>query len=563
MARMWPKKVPAWVKNDPRRKAEVEVFDVLDRKLDNAWEVFYSRPWYGIDPRGAEKDGEADFILAHPEKGFLFLEVKGGGVRYDPSLSQWFSRDRHDITHKIKDPIEQAKACKHQYIKKLQTMPEWPRTFVRFRHGAIFPHSTSPEDNPLAIGGHDIKLFCFEDGFENILEEWIEKRLAEHPAQHGRPEEAPGVKAIELLRRLVADPVALRVPLRKELQAEAEDYERLLTSQQLFLLSVIEQKDRMVVEGGAGTGKTLLALEVAIRLSSKVNKVCLLCYNEPLAEWISSTLVDFRNVEVYTFHSFCKKLVNDAGFECNGSGSSYFDQELPSIAVKAIKQLGCNLYGALIIDEAQDLLENWWDLVDGLLNNKNMLLRVFYDSNQSIYRLPSDLATRLGADTVPLRHNLRNTKSIAKVTDHLYRGPMIETLGPEGKPPEIIYLRSTEAVQQAATIVQSLIRDEKVNAREIAVLAPSEALVKSLRRCMSELFILSRPAGGANVDVVTVDTVRRFKGLESSVVIIVADYETAQNMEMSYISVSRARSRLYILGEIKGTNLDKAVQDSL
>ena len=43
----------------------------------------------------------------------------------------------------------------------------------------------------------------------------------------------------------------------------------------------------------------------------------------------------------------------------------------------------------------------------------------------------------------------------------------------------------------------------------------------------------------------------------------VADYETAQNTEVSYISVSRARSRLYVIGEIKDTNLDKAIHSSL
>ena len=76
---------------------------------------------------------------------------------------------------------------------------------------------------------------------------------------------------------------------------------------------------------------------------------------------------------------------------------------------------------------------------------------------------------------------------------------------------------------------------------------------------MKGCFILNRPAGSANSDVVTVDTIRRFKGLESPVIVLIVDYETAQSPEMSYIAVSRAQSRLYVYGEVNGTCLGTAV----
>ena len=62
--KMWPRVLPASVRSDRYRAAEVKVYDLLERSLSSEWTVYYSRPWLGLTPSGAERDGEADFILA-------------------------------------------------------------------------------------------------------------------------------------------------------------------------------------------------------------------------------------------------------------------------------------------------------------------------------------------------------------------------------------------------------------------------------------------------------------------------------------------------------------------
>ncbi|MGL3210653.1 hypothetical protein [Bradyrhizobium sp. BR 1433] len=55
----------------------VRVYDTLEGALGPEWTVFYGRPWLGITPYGEEQDGEADFVVVHPVRGFLTIEVKG------------------------------------------------------------------------------------------------------------------------------------------------------------------------------------------------------------------------------------------------------------------------------------------------------------------------------------------------------------------------------------------------------------------------------------------------------------------------------------------------------
>ena len=80
--KIYPSELPNRVRKDPKRSAEVRLYDLFREQLGSGWCVFYSVAWlspiYGDVPR----DGEADFIIAHPQKGVLLIEVKGG--RHSP-----------------------------------------------------------------------------------------------------------------------------------------------------------------------------------------------------------------------------------------------------------------------------------------------------------------------------------------------------------------------------------------------------------------------------------------------------------------------------------------------
>jgi len=75
---MYPGTLPVQILEDPKRSSEVQVYERIREQVPDDFVCYYSRSWHHADSDGAEFDGEADFILAHPQHGLLFIEVKGG-----------------------------------------------------------------------------------------------------------------------------------------------------------------------------------------------------------------------------------------------------------------------------------------------------------------------------------------------------------------------------------------------------------------------------------------------------------------------------------------------------
>ena len=94
MPSMYPTPLPRQVWDDPLRAAEREVYAALSAGLGQDYSVFYGVAWLARDTRGAARDGEADFVVAHADRGVLLLEVKGGRVCRDAETARWTSIDR-------------------------------------------------------------------------------------------------------------------------------------------------------------------------------------------------------------------------------------------------------------------------------------------------------------------------------------------------------------------------------------------------------------------------------------------------------------------------------------
>jgi hypothetical protein len=98
----------------------------------------YSIAWLEKKRASGPDEGEADFVILHPGKGLLILEVKGGGVERNPAGEGWVTRNQ-DGTHRIRDPFDQAQSCKYALIRKLEeAIATTPATFT-VGHAVIFP----------------------------------------------------------------------------------------------------------------------------------------------------------------------------------------------------------------------------------------------------------------------------------------------------------------------------------------------------------------------------------------------------------------------------------------
>jgi hypothetical protein len=111
--------------NDLPSQAEAKVYRALRDKLPQEYVVFFQVGWILRREEEQAKDGETDFLVCHPDHGYLCIEVKGGGVGFDATIGEWFSVDRHQQKHSINNPIGQALRAKYSIRSKLNEHLRW------------------------------------------------------------------------------------------------------------------------------------------------------------------------------------------------------------------------------------------------------------------------------------------------------------------------------------------------------------------------------------------------------------------------------------------------------
>jgi hypothetical protein len=522
---MWPAVLPRQVRESSLRAAEVKVYDMLAAALGNGWIVFYSRPWLGLTPSGEEKDGECDFVVMHPAHGYLTLEVKGGAISYDPATDQWRSTDRNRIRHNIKNPLKQAVASKHELLRQIKTQTSWPGRFVRQRHGVVFPDTESPPRNLGADGPRDI--FCCRDDLPNIAR-WIRDRLS------GGTEDDLGADGIRAFEELLASPFLLRVPLGHYLDDD-EQAIAALTPQQYHILDSVGHLNRVAAGGGAGTGKTIVAMEDATRLSQRKLTTALICYSEPLAAHLRERLSKVTpEVSVWSLPGLCVELTRLAGVPY--APASGIERGIEAL-LQAVRINPSLRFDAIIVDEAQDFRTHWWIAIEELLNDpQTSWLHAYFDTNQSIY---GDLAKELASfRIVPihLTRNLRNTRCIHETASRFYKGIPITADGPAGMEVEWVECRADQIASRSTDAAFRLIH-EKVSPEDIVILAVEGRMLAQIRN-------RSGFPGGVSVSLIT-----DFKGLERKAIILAAARELADEAELAYVSLSRARTQLVVVGD--------------
>ena len=548
MAIMWPRKIPSEIQSNLLRRAECKVFRKLKESLDDHFVVFYSRPWLGLKSNGEEIDGECDFVIAHHRYGVLFLEVKGGSIAYDPTKNIWTSQDKYGFVHHIKDPVNQARSSKYQLIEKIKKSTLWTPRYIRAAHGVIFPdcdqvHENLGADKPLA-------LFCFSEEFEDNLEKWILKRMGDNTVQHTGNVHF-GQDGINVLVEILAHPFQLHVSMGRIL--DDDDCQiNILTQQQFHILAAIEGVKRAAISGGAGTGKTILAAEEARRRAESGMRTLFICFNKPLSIEISRRLKKVNNLKICTFHDMCLSFILDANLsiptEC--SEQILFNEILPQLMIKALDIQPSPRFDAIIIDEGQDFLPIWLCAIDSCLDKQGSgLLRIFYDSNQKVYRVNSNLPEDIKVIPIRLTRNLRNTKRIHDLISKFYSGYTIESIGPYGTEVEWHLAASIKEIRSIINDrINDIVSNESVNPSNIAILTSNKQYISDFNLGTKIADIPSMSCEEHFEGHITVDTVRRFKGLESKIVFIVLTKELIRETELIYVALSRARTHLIIVG---------------
>ena len=346
----------------------------------------------------------------------------------------------------------------------------------------------------------------------------------------------------------IVDHLAPTIRVRRLLRDDVGDAGQALldlTSEQMVVLQAIRRVKRAMILGGAGTGKTVLAVEKSRQLASSGFRVLLLCYNAPLRQHLASTLHG-SSVDVETFHSLVLREARRAKSKTPFDPTSeWYEIEAPRILGEAAARNGTQ-YDAVLVDEAQDFAMEWLSVTQSLVANDG-LLYLFADSHQDLYRRGWSIPE--GLVELELTVNCRNTgpiaRRVASIFDDRLDGKFVD--GPEPRFVEVD--RREQLASYVVGLVESIVLEDKIEPTQLIVLTDSTSVVSELRSTGVAGHLFTTLDGHG----IPVETVYRFKGLERDVVVLaLSDAATIEDHRaVAYVGLSRAKVGLYVVASRK------------
>lgn len=550
MARMIPSTPPDHVKS----KAENKLFMKIRDDLSNSWTALHS---LGLGNHRFKPWAEIDFVLVGP-LGVFCVEVKGGRVgRKD---GEWSFQDGKENIHlKREGPFEQAGGASAALFKFLrERLPDVQTSVVGF--GVATPDVIFQIDAPDVI-----KTVVFDERDSALSFAKYIERIAAYWTNRVHGSSSSKILEPRVCERIVEQlrpDFDLEPTLRCQMRAVSDELVR-LTNEQYQIVDALVTNSRVMIRGGAGTGKSLLALREARRIAADGGKVLLCCFNRQLAQHLAFCLRDCENVTVKTLHGFMADVVARAGMIDRlppAEPSDLFSVYYPELCMEALVTSEENRFDALIMDEGQDLMKlAYIDVFDLLLHGgiKGGKWRIFYDPNQDIFRgLESKAIATFEAGSpaaFQLFKNCRNTLPIATTTSLLIGKRCPETVSVDG--PEVKTHWYTSPQQQIRQISNHLnyLLGSGIAAREIVILSKRKlgfsVLALGLKNVTVGVQDLTQCAVGHEDDrCVRFSTVAAFKGLESEAIIYadVDDLGAEDSRELLYVGTSRARTLLAV-----------------
>lgn len=560
------KMIPSVLSPEIKSTAEKHIFEWFrDNPKTADWIVLHS---LGISNHNHVMYGETDFFVLAPRMGLFALEVKGGRVRRDGGI--WFFTNKYGkVGTKTRGPFEQAWDGAFSIVNDIKNKLDSAHKYLKnifFGIGVMFPDI---EYITVGCDEEQWQVFDCNDGnnvykyilrlFEGACNKW--KKLHGHDVSDDR---LPSLDDIQYLASLLRGDFDKAVAISVQIRYAEEELVR-LTNEQYRCIDQLDDNKRCLIEGGAGTGKTLLAIEEAKKASALGQKVALFCFNKNLGDWFEKYFddvpVNIKPTYVGTFHSFMVKKIKNAGIGLNFPNNDeeadfFYSEDLPIKASKALLQLREEKFDKIIVDEAQDLITNkYLDVLDkcvlgGLVRG---LWTFFGDfSQQAIYstsisgnEMKDMIENRTSFIRFKLTINCRNTRNICDAISLItgFKAPSDIWYKVEGMPVQYLtYKDKTEEKTKLLETIQLLL-DSHISPKRISILSPLKR-ENSIISEIDEYNICEYKTYGSNN--LSFSTIKAFKGLENTVVILV-DIDTISDKQLMYVALSRARTALYVI----------------
>lgn len=581
---------------------EKRVSERLEQKLEDDYLIWYDVP-VGLKQR------HPDFVIVHPRRGLLVLEVKDWKAETIQSAdTTQFTLITDRGIAKQHNPLLQARAYAlevgivlerdpalryppgHRYAGKLVMPWGWGVVLANISRkqfdeagleGVIPPH--------LAI--------CRDEIYETVEPEAFQERLwAMFPQVFPVALTLPQIDRVRwhLFPELRVDPGAGQFGLFPGASAddagkaiEIPDLVKVMDAQQEQLARSLGDGHRLI-HGVAGSGKTMILGFRALQLARMMAKpILVLCYNKTLASRLDQ-LVGERGladkVSVRNFHAWCRQMLVTYHVDLPEKGSENFFEQMVERVMAGVErgQIPRFQYGAVLVDEGHDFEPDWYKLIVQMVDPSTNSLLVLYNDAQNIYGKRDrrrftwkELGVQAQGRTTILKLNYRNTLEILSVARGFASDLLIESAGeddgvpliaPEsagrrGAIPELI--RTDTAAAQLTVLIQCL-RDEAANGRplsDMAVIFRNQWEGEKLHEALQREGIASRLAEGGGKrtlfvveDAVKLVTMHSSKGLEFPFVIIPGlgslpkpGKDEAEEARLLYVAMTRATERLVLI----------------
>jgi len=562
--------------------------------------------WFDI-PVG-RKNRYPDFIVLHPERGILFLEVKDWRLENIKKISK--SRvelltDRGKIS--TPNPIEQARQCAYQVINMLEADPQLVAQSGEFKgklkmpygYGVVFTHINQKQLNKvLTPEGMSILpdhlVLCKDEMPENIDPEDFQKQLWDMFNYNFN--QKLSLPEIERIRWHLFPELRLS-DVQGDLLIEHDENEQVSSTPIPDIIKVMDlQQEQLarnlgsghrVIHGVAGSGKTMILGFRALQLAQVMSKpVLVLCFNISLAarlrRYVNEKKIGHK-VHVHHFHDWCGQQIKTYHCDVPDNEAPYFERQVATVIDGVEKShIPRAQYSAVLIDEGHDFEPEWLRLITQMVDPETDNLLLLYDDAQSIYKKHkaldfslSSVGVKARGRTTILKLNYRNSREILDFAykfaqefisaeesddDHI---PVIapESAGGSGPEPVFRLFESYDEELHYITRCVSKWLNSGRAANEIAVLVPSSKMAVTVAEHLTKVEIpnlclvgkANKAAYNPNKPLVTVLTIHSSKGLEFETVVAAGidkiQYvakDLVDQVRLMYVGMTRAKSQLLI-----------------
>ena len=547
--------------------------------------------WYDVTV--GVKRRRPDFLLLHPLRGLLALEVKDWRLdrirSLDPRIVELEvngklikelnpllkSRDFIQVTvaQLQKDPLL-VQDDASQYAGKL-CMP--------YGHGVVLSNISRRDFD--ASGMADVLaeqlVICQDEMTESVDAEAFQQRLwnmflQPFSCRLTRPQ-------IDRVRWHLFPEIRLQprqdslFGTEKAPDLSLPDLVRVMDLQQEQLARSLGEGHR-VIHGVAGSGKTMILgyrAEFLARMTPK--PVLVLCFNRALAQklanWSHSRGLE-QKVVVDTLHGWCSEMIDTYQLEPPPDGPERFNVQVQRVIDGVSReQVPAGQYSAVLIDEGHDFEPEWLRLVAQMVDPATNSLLILYDSAQDIYQQArkrrfsfASVGIQAKGRTTILKVNYRNTAEVLGVAHSFSRELLIaqessedgvplitpQTAGRHGPTPEFARLANFRA--EVLHIAERLRTShaEGLPFHDMAILTYRKNRQREIVSLLNQAGIPAT-AGLAKADQVNVLTLHASKGLEYATVAIAglgempySSHNANEQARVLYVGMTRAMHSLLL-----------------